>query len=385
MRVAVAYDCLFPHTTGGGERQYRHFAELLAADGHDVTYLTARQWDGSVPSASFAVVPVTGRLRLYDADGVRRPAAAATFAAGLGRHLLRHRGRYDAVIVSALPVLNVFAARAALAGTRTAQVYDYLEVWPRHQWVAYNGPVLGTVAWALQRAAVRLSPLASCHSGLSAGRLRREGLRGEPIVSPGLVAVDTEVTPVPEADDPPYLVYAGRHIQDKRVDALPAALAVARREIPDLRAVILGDGPERNAVAAAIRAAGVADAVDLPGFVSEAELTRIVGHAAVLVNPSRREGYGLVVVESAGHGTPVVLVTDPGNAAVELVTDDVNGFVAASTAPEELAAAIVRAVRGGSALRARTRTWYDDALVSRRIDKAVDQIVARLDAVARPR
>lgn len=376
----MAYDCLFPFTTGGGERQYRRFAEILAGLGHQVTFLTATQWDGPPPTdAPFAIVPVTGRLALYDADGVRKPTTAAVFAAALGRHLFTHRRSYDAVIVSALPVLNVFAARAGLLGTRVTQVFDYLEVWPRRQWRAYNGCPMGTVAWVLQRLAIRLTPLASCHSRLSATRLQAEGLRSEPIVSPGLLSDVEPVAFVPTAATPPTVVYVGRHIQDKRVDAIPAALAAARREVPDLRAVILGDGPERARVARAIVAAGMAEAIDLPGFVSEEELHAAIGTAAVLVNPSRREGYGLVVVEAAGHGTPVVLVDDPGNAAVELITPGENGFVAASAGPDDLADALVRAVRGGDDLRRRTRAWYTDALVTRRIDRAVEQIVARIE------
>ena len=49
MRIAVAYDCLFPWSKGGGERLYRTFAEEFAAGGHEVTYLTRRQWDGEPP------------------------------------------------------------------------------------------------------------------------------------------------------------------------------------------------------------------------------------------------------------------------------------------------------------------------------------------------
>ena len=45
MRICLVYDCLFPHTVGGAERWYRSLAERLAADGHEVTYLTLRQWD----------------------------------------------------------------------------------------------------------------------------------------------------------------------------------------------------------------------------------------------------------------------------------------------------------------------------------------------------
>ena len=44
MRICVVYDCLFPYTIGGGERWYRSVAEHLAEEGHEVTYLTLRQW-----------------------------------------------------------------------------------------------------------------------------------------------------------------------------------------------------------------------------------------------------------------------------------------------------------------------------------------------------
>ena len=45
MRICLVYDCLFPYTVGGAERWYRNLAQRLAADGHEVTYLTLRQWD----------------------------------------------------------------------------------------------------------------------------------------------------------------------------------------------------------------------------------------------------------------------------------------------------------------------------------------------------
>jgi glycosyltransferase involved in cell wall biosynthesis len=80
--------------------------------------------------------------------------------------------------------------------------------------------------------------------------------------------------------------------------------------------------------------------------------------ALCLVLPSRREGYGLVVVEAAARGTPSVVVAGDDNAAAELVVDGENGFVAASAEPEELAAAILRVHEAGPALRERTVRWF---------------------------
>nr|WP_154921362.1 glycosyltransferase family 4 protein [Microbacterium testaceum] len=377
--VAVAYDCLFPFTTGGGERQYRAMAEALGDLGFDVDYLTALQWDGPTPTDGlFRTVPIAPRLSLYDAGGVRRIPAALRFAASLFIALARRRRDYAAVIVSGLPVFNVFAARLALLGSGTRVVVDYLEVWHRRQWIAYTGTVTGTIAWVLQRAAIAVTPVATCHSQLSESRLRREGVRRPPLVSPGLIDGAVEVAPPGPAATPPYVLYAGRHIPDKRVEVLPAAVAAVREHIPDLRLVILGTGPSSEAVRAEVRRVDGETWTDFPGFVSDAELDHLLHGAAALVNPSRREGYGLVVVEANAHGTPVVLVADEGNAATELIDDGVNGVVSPTTRPADLARAIRDAVDGGDDLRRTSRAWYDTAVGTRTIRRTVENILSAL-------
>src|SRR5213076_64710 len=110
-----------------------------------------------------------------------------------------------------------------------------------------------------------------------------------------------------------------------------------------LKARILGDGPDREAVRRLVAEHGLERFVAVPGFVGAAEVDAALAEAMCMVLPSRREGYGLVVVEAAARGTPSVVVAGPDNAAVELVDDGENGFVAPSAAPADLADAIVRA------------------------------------------
>jgi glycosyltransferase involved in cell wall biosynthesis len=74
--------------------------------------------------------------------------------------------------------------------------------------------------------------------------------------------------------------------------------------------------------------------------------------------PSRREGYGMVVVEAAARGTPSIVVAGEDNAATELIEEGVNGFLAASADPETIAAAIVRVHEAGLALRESTARWF---------------------------
>lgn len=377
--VAVAYDCLFPYSTGGGERQYRAQADELGRKGFDVEYLTAAQWDGPAPTEErFRIVELTGRLSLYSDGGVRRIPAALRYAGALFGALARRRRRYTAVIVSGLPIFNVFAARLALLGSGTRVVVDYLEVWHRRQWVEYSGTVTGTIAWLLQRAAVAVTPLATCHSQLTAARLRREGLRRPPVVSPGLIDAAVDVPPPSSAAAPPYVLYVGRHIPDKRVEVLPAAVAVARESVPDLRLVILGTGPSSATIRAEVERVGGEDWTRFPGFVSETELSELLHGAVCLANPSRREGYGLVVVEANAHGTPVVLVEHEGNASTELIDPGVNGIVSPTTRPDDLARAISDVIDGGDDLRRTSRAWYDTAVETRTIRRTVEGVLSAL-------
>jgi glycosyltransferase involved in cell wall biosynthesis len=354
VRVCLVYDCLFPHTVGGAERWYRGVAERLAAEGHEVTYLTLRQWDrGADPGVPTVDVITAGpRLALYTRSGRRRIGPPLVFGLGVFLHLARHGRRYDVVHTASFPYFSLLAAGFLRRWGRFRLVVDWHELWTRAYWRDYLGRAGGWVGWRVQRACVRIPQRAFCFSRLHAGRLGAEGLRGEVTVLEGEYAgagpqVEGYVDPGP-------VVFAGRHIPEKRVPALIPALA----RLPGLRAEIYGDGPERELVLSLIRSHDLAARVSAPGFVPHEQVDAALRSALCLVLPSRREGYGLVVVEACAAGTPAVVVADPDNAASELIEEGVNGFVAASDSPEDLAAAIVRVREGGAALRASTAEWY---------------------------
>lgn len=360
MRICLVYDCLFPHTVGGAERWYRNLGERLAADGHSVTYLTLRQWDRGADAgvAGVDVRAVGPRMALYvsDASGRRRILPPLVFGLGVLRHLLLHGRRYDAVHTASFPYFSLLAAAVARPLGRYAIVVDWHEVWSRAYWRSYLGRCGGFVGALVQRCCARVPQRAFCFSRLHAARLRAEGLRGEPTVLSGEY-VGSLAAP-PPAPARPVVVFAGRHIPEKRVPALLPALARAREQAPELRARILGDGPERPRVLAEIERLGLGSAVDAPGFVAHAAVEEALRTALCMVLPSAREGYGLVVVEAAARGTPSVVVAGEDNAATELVDDGENGFVAADASPAALAEAILRVRAAGPELRARTAAWF---------------------------
>ena len=378
-RVAIAYDCLFPVDTGGGERVYRRMAELLATRGSTVTYVT-RTGRRPGQGARFTVAGVWSG-DIADADGTRTTSSAVGFAFALFRYFVRHRADYDLVVVAALPVLNVFAVRLALLGTRSVVATDWLEIWTWRKWRDYSGPVVGTIAFVLQSLGVHIGRIQTVNSRFTADRLRRYRRRADPMVL-GLVDLVGETDAAAHVDGPPYALFVGRHIADKRLGSLPAAIAVARAEVPDLVAVIAGSGPETDAARRAADAVGVAGVTRFVGRVGDDELAELFAGAAVLVNPSAREGFGLVVAEAASHGTPSVVVAGEDNAAAGLVVDGENGFVAESVASEALGQAIVRAVQGGTGLRRSTAAWFERERHARSLRRSVDELVARWRAIS---
>jgi glycosyltransferase involved in cell wall biosynthesis len=80
--------------------------------------------------------------------------------------------------------------------------------------------------------------------------------------------------------------------------------------------------------------------------------------ALCLLAPSRREGYGLIVIEAAALGVPIIVALGPDNAATELVEDGVNGFVCRTDSAEDLAQAIQKVHEAGAALRRSTVQWH---------------------------
>jgi glycosyltransferase involved in cell wall biosynthesis len=375
LRICIVYDCLYPYTIGGAESFYRSLAERLAADGHEVTYLTLRQWEqgssGEVPGVT--VVEAGPRMELYT-DGRRRIRPPLVFGLGVLKHLVRHGRDYDLVFTGSFPYFALLAAASVRRLRGFELAVDWPEVWTREYWGEYLGR-LGGIGWWIQSGCIRVRQQALCPSELHARRLREGGVQGPVTVYRGLFDGEARV-PVP-AD--PVVVFAGRHIPEKRVPALVPAVARAREAIPELRCEIFGDGPDRGVVLRQIAEKGLAGIVEAPGFVARDRVEQSLASALCLVLPSRREGYGLVVVEAAARGVPSIVVAGADNAATELVENGVNGLVVESASPDDLAAAIVRIRDAGPSLRESTARWFSDHAAELSLTSAV-AIVARLVA-----
>jgi len=112
--------------------------------------------------------------------------------------------------------------------------------------------------------------------------------------------------------DPPSFLYVGRLKRYKGVGIAIRALALARRQRPELRLDIAGTGDDRPRLEGIARELGQGGAVRFLGFVSEPEKLNLLRSTWGNVFPSPKEGWGITVVEAAACGTPSLASDSPG-------------------------------------------------------------------------
>jgi glycosyltransferase involved in cell wall biosynthesis len=180
---------------------------------------------------------------------------------------------------------------------------------------------------ALFRPIVRAARMVLCVSEALTETARLLGAREVRVVPVGVTVPDVTVEP----DEPPHVLFVGRLSEEKGV----LELVEAARGLP---LVVVGDGPLRDRVPGA------------RGFVPPSELPAHLDQAAVVVCPSRREGYGVVARQAMAHGRPLVATAVGG--LVEAVVDGETGLLVPPGDVPGLRAALERLL-GDAELRAR--------------------------------
>ena len=227
----------------------------------------------------------------------------------------------------ALPLFLLSFARAARRAARGADVVHAHWLPSVVPALATGKPVvlqlwgsdaaLATRARPLARWLVRRARVVVCASTALADDARALGARDVRVIAQGVRIPDS----VGEPDEPPHVLYVGRLSEEKGV----RELAEAAGELP---LVVVGDGPLRSLLPQAAR------------LRPPAEVGAYYERAAIVVVPSRREGYGMVAREAMAHGRPVVATAVGG--LVDAVEDGVTGLLVPPRDAAALRAALER-------------------------------------------
>lgn len=176
----------------------------------------------------------------------------------------------------------------------------------------------------------------------------------------------------------PLIVFVGRLEWEKGAHTLIDALPRLRRRMPGLRAVIAGRGGHADELQRQVRTRRLSRVVDFVGWLPEPELHGLVAAADALVVPSLYEPFGMVALEGAALGTPLVVARTGGLA--EFVDDAVTGRVFEPGDAESLAHAVTEAVRdveGSRSMAATARQKAQESYNWNHIAEQTDEAYAR--------
>lgn len=164
--------------------------------------------------------------------------------------------------------------------------------------------------------------------------------------------VDTELRARIRSRFPGLLiVHTGRLEWEKGAHTIIDALPRIKKIFPDVECVIAGRGSQSSALAELAKRRRVASRVHLEGWLPEGELRALVAAADVAIVPSLYEPFGIVALEAASVGTPVVAARSGG--LIELLGDDTHGWGFRPGDAADLARAIRECVDDPTEARAR--------------------------------
>lgn len=193
------------------------------------------------------------------------------------------------------------------------------------------------------------------------------------------------------ADDDVIVLFVGRLVKEKGISAFSNVVRTAAANNPRIRALVVGDGPERGRFEAILPGAAFA------GFLDGAALARAYASADIFFNPSITETFGNVTLEAMASGLPCVAAAASGSKS--LIADGVSGYLIANGRDiDAFAATISRLADDGAARRAmgaaargRSRSFDWDAILDGLISDYQDVVAEHrpetksgMNSVAKP-
>jgi glycosyltransferase involved in cell wall biosynthesis len=236
--------------------------------------------------------------------------------------------RFDVIEADHMPYLQLFPLRLVTWIRRVPLVVTWHEVWGDEGWHTYLGRSGGAAA-TLERICVRLPDAIVAVSSGTASKLTAMGAKVDRLhVVPNTLDFDALIAtePCPSA---PELLFIGRLLEHKNADlAIDAVAQLVSRGL-DIHLGIVGVGPEAARLRSQVQDLKLGDRVRFfSSLDTQEELWSLIRGSQVLLAPSVREGFGLVVAESLTLGTPVVCALHAENESSHLISPLTGSVVA---------------------------------------------------------
>lgn len=324
MKIAYVYDVIYPYVIGGAEKRVWEISKRLARNGHEVHIFGIKYWAGGALLMKEGVyLHGVGKPKELYVDGRRSIHFALYFATKLLPNLIK--GDYDIIDSQEFSYLPCFSAKICSSVKSIRLIITWYEVWDDY-WYEYLGK-LGIFGKVIEKMTTYLTRDMIAVSERTKRGLEQIGVTNEIKIIPNGIDIGL-IGRIKASDKESDVLFAGRLIKEKNVDVLIKAVKLLKKEIPGVKSIIIGDGPERRKLEQLVFDLELENNIEFTGFLDEHDnVIAYMKSSKVFLLPSTREGFGIVALEANACGLPVITVDHKMNAACDFIINDRNGFI----------------------------------------------------------
>ena len=313
MKVAFVSDVAYPWNIGGVATIENIEAMALAKE-HEVHFFSMR-WPGMGKNFTYGGV----RYHTYHnvtqeklfSHGRRSIRKALLFSINMIRIF---RYKFDVIEANAFPYLHLPVLKLYCKISGCKLIIDVAEVWDKKYWDEYLGKYLSSLAFLFVNFFFGSADMYTINSSYTEKKLRDFGIDAHRIGGVFAPVVDTEILfKIKEKHhnyDKHKIIFSGRLIKEKKIDKILKVVKKVTKSVPDVKVVIIGNGPEKVTIQKMINGLGIKRNVQLKPFYSHSQKSKLydeIATSAIFLMMSEREGLSIIAIESIALGTPVVL------------------------------------------------------------------------------
>lgn len=183
-----------------------------------------------------------------------------------------------------------------------------------------------------------------------------------------------------EWHNPPVIGTIGRLVKDKALDVFIEALKILKEQNVAFTSIMAGEGEERASLENQISEYGLGEVATLPGWAKKPD--EFYSKIDIFCFPSRKEEFGLVMLEAWKNGLPAVVSDADGPADIANANSD--ALVVPKENPQELAGALRKVIKNkkladGLAVAGynRLKEKYDVQMVARQLQGIIEEVLAQ--------
>jgi glycosyltransferase involved in cell wall biosynthesis len=317
INILIVCEAVFPESKGGLERWLTTLSEELTKKNLNITYFNRQNINLNRNGVQY-ISPFNFAWS-YKSGGKRSIFQAIAFALGTFKHL--RNSNYDVIYCSSVPVLPIILIAFNNLWSKKVLIVEWFEVWSLKYWVSYIGYTRGIVGWLVQLLAQQLGDARITYNNNAFNYLYKKSFLGN---SSNIIKLKGLYTNLNTHKNKKHnlnrndIIFLGRFTSEKQ----PILAIDIISELVNIGWVghfwMIGTGPLKLEIEAKTKRINLENRVTILNNVSDQMVEKKMLSSFALLHPSKREGYGLAILEAAGRGVPAIMIRYPENRAIEL-------------------------------------------------------------------